>query len=81
VGCVPVLGAVQTNFTDYTTCWEYAQRSWTIIEDISMFVFQATNLTLLILLACLREDYAEGVRLKGLKDRYTTNMGGLRLLS
>jgi predicted ATPase/DNA-binding CsgD family transcriptional regulator len=66
---------------DYTTCLEHAQRSWTIIEDINMFVFQATNLTLLILLACLHEDYAEGVRLKGLKDRYTTNTGGLRLLS
>jgi DNA-binding CsgD family transcriptional regulator len=36
---------------------------------------------LLILLACLREDYTEGVRLKGLADGYTTNVGGVRLLA
>jgi predicted ATPase/DNA-binding CsgD family transcriptional regulator len=66
---------------DYTTAWEHAQRSWTIVEDFTVLSFQASNCTLLILLACLREDYAEGVRLKGLTDGYTTNVGGQRLLA
>jgi ATP/maltotriose-dependent transcriptional regulator MalT len=65
---------------DYTTAWEHAQRSWTIVEDFTVLSFQATNCTLLILLACLREDYTEGVRLKGLADGYNTNLGGWRLL-
>jgi DNA-binding CsgD family transcriptional regulator len=65
---------------DYTTAWEQAQRSWTIVEDFNMLSFQASNVALLILLACLREDYTEGVRLKGLTDGYNTNVGGWRLL-
>lgn len=66
---------------DYTTAWDYAQRSRTIVEDFNMLSLQATNCTLLMLLACLREEYPEAVRLKRLADRHATNMGGLRLLS
>jgi predicted ATPase/DNA-binding CsgD family transcriptional regulator len=65
---------------DYTTAWGHAQRSWTIVEDFNMLSFQASNVTLLILLACLREDYTEAVRLKRSTDGYTTNLGGWRLL-
>lgn len=66
---------------DYTTAMDHAQRSWTIVEDFTILSFQASNLTLLILLACLRENYAEGARLKGLADGYATDVGGRRLLS
>jgi predicted ATPase/DNA-binding CsgD family transcriptional regulator len=65
---------------DYTSCREYAERSWMIIEDINMLIFQPYNLTLLILLACLREDYAEGVRLKEMEERHNTNTMGFQLL-
>jgi predicted ATPase/DNA-binding CsgD family transcriptional regulator len=58
---------------DYTTCREYAERSRAIIEDIKLLVFQPYSLSLLILLACLREDYAEGVRLKELGKRHSTS--------
>src|SRR5262249_3570405 len=51
---------------DYTTCQEYAQRSRTITEELNRFVFRVYSLSLLILLACLREDYSEGVRLSEL---------------
>jgi hypothetical protein len=65
---------------DYTICQAYAQRSWTIIEDLNMFICQAYNLATLIVLACLREDYAEAVRLKELEQQYTTNTMGFQLL-
>jgi predicted ATPase/DNA-binding CsgD family transcriptional regulator len=65
---------------DYTTAENHAQRSWTIVEEFTILSFQASNVTLLILLACLREEYAEGIQLKGLTEGYNTNMGGWRLL-
>jgi ATP/maltotriose-dependent transcriptional regulator MalT len=48
---------------DYATCMDYAKRSWAVIEDANSFVYQPYSFSLLILLACIREDYAEGVRL------------------
>src|SRR6266498_2592483 len=65
---------------DYTTCQDYAERSQAIIEDINFLVVQAYNLSVLILLACLREDYAEAVRLAELAKRHSTNTLGFQLL-
>ncbi|MEP7188612.1 MAG: tetratricopeptide repeat protein, partial [Roseiflexaceae bacterium] len=65
---------------DYTTCQEYAERSRTITEDITMLVFQPYSLSLLILLACLREEYAEGVRLNAVRKVHSTNTMGFQLL-
>jgi len=63
----------------YTTCQEYAERSQMIIEDIILLVIQPYSLSLLILLACLHEDYAEGVRLNELAKRHSTNTMGFQL--
>jgi len=65
---------------DYTTCQDYAERSQAIIADINFLVVQAYNLLVLILLACLREDYAEAVRLAELAKRHSTNKMGFQLL-
>ncbi|MEO7911206.1 MAG: LuxR C-terminal-related transcriptional regulator [Roseiflexaceae bacterium] len=64
---------------DYTTCQEYEARSWAIIEDINSLVFEPYNRALLILLACLREDYAEGARLNASGTSDSTNKMGLQL--
>ncbi|MDQ2997924.1 MAG: tetratricopeptide repeat protein, partial [Chloroflexota bacterium] len=55
---------------EYPTSRDYAERSRAIIEDITLLVFQPYSLSLLILLACLREDYAEGVLLNELGKRH-----------
>src|SRR6185295_11376458 len=52
---------------------DYGQRSRAIIENTPMLVFQPYSLSLLILLACLREDYAEGVRLTAIAKRHSTS--------
>jgi len=44
-----------------------------------MLVFQPYSLSLLILLACLREDYAEGVRLTALAKRHSTSKMDVQL--
>jgi ATP/maltotriose-dependent transcriptional regulator MalT len=64
---------------DYTTSQNYAQRSRAIIEDTPMLVFQPYSLSLLILLACFREDYAEGVRLTALAKRHGTSKMDVQL--
>jgi predicted ATPase/DNA-binding CsgD family transcriptional regulator len=65
---------------EYTTCQDYAERSQAIIEEINFLVVQAYNLSLLILLACLREDYNEAVRLAELAKRHSSNTLGFQLL-
>jgi predicted ATPase/DNA-binding CsgD family transcriptional regulator len=65
---------------DFAACQESAQRSWAIIEDITMLIFQPYNLALLMLLACVREEYAEAVRLKDLEQHHNTNTMGFQLL-
>jgi ATP/maltotriose-dependent transcriptional regulator MalT len=65
---------------EYTICQDYAERSQTIIEEINFLVVQAYNLSVLMLLACLREDYAEAVRLAELAKRHSTNKMGFQLL-
>ncbi len=64
---------------EYKTCRDYAERSWKIIEDINSLVFEPYNRALRILLACLREEYAEGVQLSELGDHNSTNKMGLQL--
>ncbi len=65
---------------DYAVCQDYAERSHTITEAINMLVFQPYSLCLLILLACRREDYAEGFRLNEIGKRHNTNAMGYQLL-
>jgi ATP/maltotriose-dependent transcriptional regulator MalT len=65
---------------DYTACEEYAGRSQAITEAIKSLVFQPYNLSLLILLACLREDYAAAVQLNKLGERHIINKMGSQLL-
>jgi predicted ATPase/DNA-binding CsgD family transcriptional regulator len=65
---------------DYSACQDNVQRSYVIIEDINMFVFQPYNIALLILLACLREDYDHGLRLHELAKRYITNLMGEQVM-
>jgi predicted ATPase/DNA-binding CsgD family transcriptional regulator len=58
---------------DYSACQEYSDRSVTIIKDIILLVVQPYSLALLTLLACLREDYAEAVRIDQLSKRHSVN--------
>jgi predicted ATPase/DNA-binding CsgD family transcriptional regulator len=64
---------------DYNTCWEYAEHSRTIIKDIISLLVQPYSLSLLVLLACLREDYSEGVRLIEMGNQYRPNLLGFQL--
>ena len=66
---------------DYSTCQDYAERAQTITEAFNRLVIQPYSLALLILLACLREDYAEGVRLSELGKQYSTYTMGSQLFS
>ena len=65
---------------DYSTCRDYAERSRTITEDTNLRVFLPYSLALLIVLACLGEDYAEGVRLSEIGKDHSTNTMGFQLL-
>lgn len=64
---------------DYVTAQAQTIRSQLIIDDFNLLVFQPYNLALLIVLACLRKDYAEAVRLKEIGQSYTTNVMGYQL--
>src|SRR6266498_4781015 len=64
---------------EYIACQEYADRSLSVIQHIILLVIQPYSLSLLILLACLHEDYAEGVRLNELAKRHSTNTMGFQL--
>jgi DNA-binding CsgD family transcriptional regulator len=52
-----------------------------MMTDINLLDFQHHALALLILLACVREDYAEGVRLKEQGKRHSSNTMGRQLFS
>jgi ATP/maltotriose-dependent transcriptional regulator MalT len=65
---------------EYTACADYAHRSMSINETIRPGVFQPYNQSLLILLACLNEDYAEGLRISELGKRLTIDKMGFQLL-
>jgi predicted ATPase/DNA-binding CsgD family transcriptional regulator len=64
---------------DYQTCFDYAHEALTIIQDIIHLVVQPYNIALLVLLACLREDYAEAVRLNHSGKHHSTNTMGFQL--
>lgn len=66
---------------DFDAAQRLAEQSQVIIEDINLLAFQAYNLAVLILIACLREDYSEGIRLRELGKRHSTNKMGLQLLN
>jgi predicted ATPase/DNA-binding CsgD family transcriptional regulator len=66
---------------DYEISQEYAERSHAMIEDINMFIFQPYNSGLLILLACLREDYAYALQLSERSKQHITNPMGYQLMS
>lgn len=66
---------------DYLACQEHAQHSREIMEAINSRVFEPYNRALLIVLACLREDYAEGMRLHTLLSYQSTNKIAMQLYS
>jgi ATP/maltotriose-dependent transcriptional regulator MalT len=65
---------------DYAACRDYARRSQVINENIRPRIFQPYNQSLLILLACLDEDYAEGIRISEAGTRHTIDKMGFQLL-
>jgi len=65
---------------DYLSCREYAQRSQAINENIRPQIFQPYNQSLLILLACLDGNYAEGLRISEAGKRHTIDKMGFQLL-
>ncbi len=64
---------------DYIACQKHAEDSQAIIKDILSLILQPYSLPLLILLACLREDYSEGVRLVELENHHNPNVLGFQL--
>jgi ATP/maltotriose-dependent transcriptional regulator MalT len=64
---------------DFAACQDYAERARAIIEAINLLIFQPYSFCLQILLACLREDYAEGIRLNALGKRHGTSKMDLQL--
>ncbi|MBC7809962.1 MAG: hypothetical protein H7175_02385 [Burkholderiales bacterium] len=66
---------------DYDACREYAERSRKSAEEFNQFVIQPYSLSLQILLACLREDYAEGMRLTELGKYVSTYTMGSQLMA
>ncbi len=64
---------------DFEIAQDYAERSRIITEDIYMLVFQPYAYSVLILLACLREDYIEATRLKEAAGNLNTNSMGYQL--
>lgn len=66
---------------DYSACLEYAERSRAIVKDILSLIVQPYSLSLLVLLACVRENYDEGVRLVELENQHSPNLLGFQLSS
>ncbi len=65
---------------EYDFCSEYVQHSLMINENIRPDIFQPYNQSLQILLACLDEDYAEGLRISETGKRHTIDKMGQQLL-
>lgn len=64
---------------DYTACREYSDQSVTVIKDIILLIVQPYSLALLTLLACLREDYAEALRINHISKQHSVNAMGFQL--
>jgi ATP/maltotriose-dependent transcriptional regulator MalT len=64
---------------DYIACQEYSDRSVNVIKHILLLVVQPYSLALLTLLACLREDYAEAIRINQLSKHHSVNAMGFQL--
>ncbi len=58
---------------NYASAQEHAAHSRRIIDGINALIFEPYGHSLLIVLACLREDYAEGIRLNELGKRHGTS--------
>ncbi len=64
---------------DYAACRAYVHRSQAINENLRPQIFQPYNQSLLILLACVDEDYTEGVRISGSGKHHTIDKMGFQL--
>ncbi len=64
---------------EYIACQEYADRSLSVIQHIILLVVQPYSLSLLTLLACLHEEYAEGVRINEFSKHHSVNAMGFQL--
>ncbi len=64
---------------DFASCHDYATQAMALVEDIISLILQPQSLSLLTLLACLRADYTEGVRLRELGIHHGTNVMDLQL--
>ena len=58
---------------DFTAAQDYAARSRALMDEINALVFEPYSLALLIILACMREDYVEAARLNALGKRHGTS--------
>ncbi len=65
---------------DFGGCREKAEQGRAIMEEINMLAFQHYSLSLLILLACRKEDYDEAARIREYGKRLSTNTMGYQLL-
>ncbi|MCL4250387.1 MAG: hypothetical protein KJ065_19710 [Anaerolineae bacterium] len=64
---------------DYSTCLASAERSRSVVRDVLPLIIEPYSLSLLVLLACLREDYDEAVRLTELGNQHPPNLLGFQL--
>jgi predicted ATPase/DNA-binding CsgD family transcriptional regulator len=64
---------------DYAACQDYSDRSVTAIKDIILLVVQPYSLALLMLLACLHEQYDEAVRINQISKQHSVNAMGFQL--
>jgi predicted ATPase/DNA-binding CsgD family transcriptional regulator len=58
----------------------YVERGLALIDELNMGTFRPYPLTILIVLACVREDYAEASRLERAGRPYNTNLMGYELI-
>jgi predicted ATPase len=58
----------------------YAEHGLALIDEMNMGLFRPYPLTILIVLACIREDYAEASRLERGGRPYNTNLMGYELI-
>jgi ATP/maltotriose-dependent transcriptional regulator MalT len=64
---------------DYSACQDYSDRSVRVVEHIILLIVQPYSLALLTLLACLREEYGEAIRINALSKHHSVNAMGSQL--
>ncbi|MCZ7545709.1 MAG: LuxR C-terminal-related transcriptional regulator [Anaerolineae bacterium] len=65
---------------DFDAAYQRATRGLQLVHEMNLLKVRAYPLSILIALACVREDYAEAVRLERLGDPYDTNSMGYQLI-